>query len=157
MSGCVCFALLWILYSPSWKLLTWENGINAPQESQLTLCHTTQPDWSHVMVHLQLHITNNNNLFYSSQWEIKAVIQLHNKSLNNSKSLNTRTYTLLDIRSLSLNLHTLTANQKLNIYYYTNINYSPSRTVFMVPFYCHNCASQQLLTVCYSKHKVYIA
>ena len=116
----LCFALLSILYSPSWKLLPWENGITTPKESQLTLCHPTQPDWSLVMVHLQLHITNNNNIFYSSQWEIKAVIQLHNKSLNNSKSLNTRTYTLLDIRPLSLNLRTLIANPKFNIYYYIN-------------------------------------
>ena len=55
---------------------------------------------------------NNNNILYSSLWEIKAVVRSHNEEHNNSKSLNTRTYTLLDIRPLSLNLHTLLANPK---------------------------------------------
>ena len=44
--------------------------------------------------------------------EIKAVVQSHREEHNNSKSLNTCTYTLLDIRPLSLNLHTLIANLK---------------------------------------------
>ena len=45
--------------------------------------------------------------------EIKAVVQSHREEHNNSKSLNTCTYTLLDIRPLSLNLHTLIENAKL--------------------------------------------
>ena len=57
---------------------------------------------------------NNNNILYSSLREIKAVVRSHNEELylNSSNSLNTRTYTLLVIRPLSLNLHTLTANPK---------------------------------------------
>ena len=57
---------------------------------------------------------NNNNILYSSQREIKAVVRSHNEKtyLSNSKSLNTRTYTLLDIRPLFLSLHTLKANPK---------------------------------------------
>ena len=47
--------------------------------------------------------------------EIKAVVQSHNEEHNNSKSLNTCTYTLLDIRPLSLNLHTLIANPDIYI------------------------------------------
>ena len=51
--------------------------------------------------------SHNNKLFYSSLREIKAVVRSHNEEHNNSKSWTTRTYTLLDIRPLSLNLHTL--------------------------------------------------
>ena len=56
---------------------------------------------------------NNNNVLYESQWEIKAIIRSHNEEHNNSTSRTTRTYTLLDIRPLSLALHTLIANPKL--------------------------------------------
>ena len=51
----------------------------------------------------------NNNILYSSQWEIKTVVQSHNKDQTNSKSWNTSTY----IRPFSLNLRTLIANPKL--------------------------------------------
>ena len=79
----------------------------------------------HACLKLQASL-NNNNILYSSQWEIKAVIQSHDEEhfsvilshethaqTRNSKSWNTRTYTRLDIRPLSLNLHTLIANPKL--------------------------------------------
>ena len=63
------------------------------------------------------HVNNNNNsILYSSQREIKAVIRSHNEEhISIILSHETRTYTflLLDIRPLSLNLHTLTANPKL--------------------------------------------
>ena len=52
---------------------------------------------------------NNNNIFYSSLRETKAVVRSHNEErnyLDHSKSLSTRTYTLLNIRPLSLNLQT---------------------------------------------------
>ena len=60
--------------------------------------------------------SNNNNMLCSSQREIKAVVRAytltHNEELNctflnNWKSWNTHTYTLLDIHSLFLNGHTL--------------------------------------------------
>ena len=59
---------------------------------------------------------DNNNILYSAQREIKAVVRsytlTHNEEwnctyLNNSKSCNVYTYTFLDIRPRSLNLHTL--------------------------------------------------
>ena len=58
--------------------------------------------------------SNNNNILDSSLWEVKAVIRAHNEEHNNSKSLNTRTYTLLDLHPCSLNLHTLIANPKFS-------------------------------------------
>ena len=61
---------------------------------------------------LLLSTSNNNSILYSSLREIKAVVRSHNEEHNNSKSLNTCTYTLLDICPLSLNLHTLIANPK---------------------------------------------
>ena len=49
---------------------------------------------------------NSNNILYSSQREIKAVVRWHNEEhISIILCHETRTYTLLDIRSLSLNLH----------------------------------------------------
>ena len=68
---------------------------------------------------------NNNNILYSSQWEIKAVVRsytlMYNKHLyctylNNSKSWNGHMYSLLDIHPLSLNLHTLKHWSNANAY-----------------------------------------
>ena len=57
---------------------------------------------------------NNNNILDPSEWEIKAVVQSHNKEyISVILSHETRTYTLLDIHPLFLNLHTLIANPKL--------------------------------------------
>ena len=57
---------------------------------------------------------NNNNILYSSQREIKAVVRSHNEEhVSIILSHETRTYTLLDICPFSLNLHTLIANPKL--------------------------------------------
>ena len=56
---------------------------------------------------------NNNNILYSSQQGIKAVDRLHNEEhISIILSHETHAQTLLDIRLLSLNLHTLTANPK---------------------------------------------
>ena len=59
---------------------------------------------------------NNNNILYSSQREIKAVVWSHNEEhisiIIKSWNTRTRTYTLLDIRPICLNLHTLIANPK---------------------------------------------
>ena len=56
----------------------------------------------------------NNDILYSSQREFKAVVRSHNEEhISIILSQETRTYTLLDIRPLSLNLHTLIANPKL--------------------------------------------
>ena len=72
------------------------------------------------------HLYYNNNILYSSQWEIKAVVRSNNEHItyvNNSKSWTTRTYTLLDIRLLSLNLHTLIlSNSKFSIIKYISDN-----------------------------------
>ena len=54
---------------------------------------TVHPD--HLTVHYTTSISNNNNMLYSSQWEIKAVIRSHNKE---------HISVILDIRPLSLNL-----------------------------------------------------
>ena len=57
---------------------------------------------------------NNNDILYSSQREIKAVVRSHNEErISVILSRETRMYTLLDICPLSLNLNTLTANPKL--------------------------------------------
>ena len=50
---------------------------------------------------------NNNNILYSSQREIKAVVRSHNQEhisiiLSHETHAHTRTYTLLDIRPLSV-------------------------------------------------------
>ena len=58
------------------------------------------------------HVSN--NILYSSQREIKAVIRSHNaEHISITLSHEIHTYTLLNIRPLSLNLHTLIANPKL--------------------------------------------
>ena len=58
--------------------------------------------------------SDNNNILYSSQRKIKAVIRSHNEGhISVILSHETCTYTLLDIRPLSLNLHTLIANPEL--------------------------------------------
>ena len=57
---------------------------------------------------------NNNNILYSTQREIKAVVRSHNEEHNNYKPWNTRTYTLLDKRPLSPSLCILIANPKLH-------------------------------------------
>ena len=55
--------------------------------------------------------------FILSRREIKAVVRSHQRTyLNNYKSWNTRTYTLLDIRPLSLKLHTLIANHDTKLH-----------------------------------------
>ena len=67
----------------------------------------TAPQWPN---------NDNNNILYSSQREIKAVVRWHNEErISVILSHETHAYTLLllDIRPLSLNLHTLIANPKL--------------------------------------------
>ena len=61
---------------------------------------------------------DNNNILYSSQRKIKTVIRSHNEEhisviLSHETHAHIYIYTLLDIRRLSLNLHTLIANPKL--------------------------------------------
>ena len=59
---------------------------------------------------------NNNNIFYSSQRETKAVVRSHNEehiSIIVSHEPHAYTLLLIDIRPLALNLHTLIANPKL--------------------------------------------
>ena len=74
--------------------------------------HLLHPDEIHVIYYAYGCYNNNNNILYSSQREIKDVVRSHNEEHISIilSSLNTRTYTLLDIRPLFLSLHTLIAN-----------------------------------------------
>ena len=59
--------------------------------------------------------SNNNSTLHSSQREIKAVVRSHNEERISIilKSRNTHTYTLLDIRPLSLSAYTNNSKPKI--------------------------------------------
>ena len=85
-------------------MITWDDCV-----------HDNNRDHVHNYNSGHIHNGNNiNNILYSSQQEIKAVIQSHNEEhISIILSRETHTYTLLDICPLSLSLHALISNPKL--------------------------------------------